>query len=124
MHDCIRWFKCKLKPPENKAAFREFTRRYDDNVVGIVREGILGIYQQSGIKYKLSDEGDSVFECIMDKLNDQYNLKYTTASQISASQPDLNSDEKLQLSVRTKGTDIIGILACVLRVYCKGRYVI
>ena len=48
-------------------------------------EGILTIHQRSGIKYKLSDDRDSVFECIMDKLNDQYNLKYTTASQISAS---------------------------------------
>ena len=105
---------------EKRAAFRELTRHYDNNVVGIVIEGILGIHQKSGIKYKLSDKGDSVFECIMDKLNDQYNLKYTTASQISASQPDLNSDEKLQLSVRTKGTEIIGRLACVLWVYCKG----
>ena len=65
-------------------------------------EGILGIHQKSGIK------------------NDQYNLKYTTASQISASQPNLNSDEKLQLSVRTKGTEIIERLPCVLWVYCKG----
>ena len=87
-------------------------------------EGILGIHQRSGIKYKFSDEGDSVFECIMDKLNYQYNLKYTTASQISALQPNLNSDEKLQLSVRMKGTEIIGRLACVLWVYCKGIYVI
>ena len=31
------------------------------------------------------------------------------------------ADEKLQLSVTTKGTKIIGRLTCVLWVYCKGK---
>ena len=96
-------------------------KSYDENVVGIVMEGILALHKDSNIKYTLSQEAEKVFECIMDKMNDQYNLKYTTASQISASQPDLNADEKLQLSVRTKGTKIIGRLTCVLWVYCKGN---
>ena len=106
---------------ENKAAFTELTGSYDENVVGILMEGILALHKDSNIKYSLTEEVEKVFECIMDKMNDQYNLKYTAASQILASQPDLNADEKLQLSVRTKGTEIIGRLTCVLWVYCKGK---
>ena len=87
-------------------------------------EGIVSQHRAKEVKYTLNEEAESVFECIMDKLNDQYNLKYTAMSQISASQPDLNADEKLQLSVRTKGTEIIGRLACVLWVYCKGNFIL
>ena len=104
---------------ENKAAFTELTGSCDENVVGILMEGILALHKDSNIKYSLSEEAEKVFECIMDKMNDQYNLKYTAASQISASQPDLNADEKLQLSVRMKGTKIIGRLTCVLWVNWK-----
>ena len=105
---------------ENKAAFKELKKRYDDNIIGILLEGILNIHKEKKITYSLSDEAEEVFEVIIDKLNDQFNLKYTAASQIPASQPDLNSNEKCELSVRTKATEIIGRLTCVLWVYCKG----
>ena len=62
-----------------------------------------------------------MYEIIIDKLNDQFNLKYTLASQLSASEPDLNNNKKSKLSVHTKGTEIIGRLTCSLWIYCNGK---
>ena len=95
-------------------------RQYDPNIFGQVMEGILEHHKKTNVLYTLNEEAKSVFEVITDKLNDQFNLKYTLASQISASQPDLDNTEKSELSVRTKATEIIGRLTCVIWVYCKG----
>ena len=84
--------------------------------------GILHHHKDTEITYELDDEGNQAYEQIVNKYNDQYNLKYTSTSQISASQPDLNMEEKAELSVRTKATEIIGRLACVLWIYCNGKY--
>ena len=82
---------------------------------------ILTHHHNRGITYELDEEADKLYEQIVDKFNDQYNLKYTSASQISASQPDLNMEEKAELCVRTKATEIIGRLACILWIYCNGK---
>ena len=87
----------------------------------MVIEGILLIHKDKEITYTLSEEADKLYEKIIDKLNDQFNLKYTTGSQLSESQPELNNNEKSELSVRTKGTEIIGRLTCALWIYCKGN---
>ena len=97
--------------------------KYDPDIVGQVMEAILEHHKKTDVLYTLNEEAESVFEVITDKLNDQFNLKYTSASQISASQPDLDNTEKSELSVRTKATEIIGRLTCVLWVYCKGTFV-
>ena len=97
-------------------------RKYDPDIVGKVMEAILAHHKKADVLYTLNEEAESVFEVITDKLNDQFNLKYTSASQISASQPDLDNTEKSELSVRTKATEIIGRLTCVLWVYCKGTF--
>ena len=89
--------------------------------MGMVLEGILLIHKEKKITYTLSDEADKLYEKIIDKLNDQFNLKYTSASQLSSSQPDLNNNEKSEPSVRTKGTEIIGRLMCALWIYCNGK---
>ena len=72
-------------------------------------EGILLIHKDKKITYTLSEQADKLYEKIIDKLNDQFNLKYTSAS---PSQPDLNNNEKSELSVRAKGMEIIGRLTC------------
>ena len=66
------------------------------------------------------DEVEEVFEVIIDKLNDQF--KYNSSSQVAPSQLELNRSEKSELSVCTKATEIIGRVACVLWVYCNGKY--
>ena len=106
---------------ENREAYRKLIAGYDVNIMGMVLEGILLIHKDKKITYTLSDEADKLYEKIIDKLNDQFNLKYTSASQLSSSQPDLNNNEKLELSVRTKGTEIIGRLTCALWIYCNGK---
>ena len=105
---------------ENRQAYKDMCQQYDPNIVGQVMEGILEHHKKTNVLYTLNEEAESVFEVITDKLNDQFNLKYTSASQISASQPDLDNTEKSELSVRTKATEIIGRLTCVIWVYCKG----
>ena len=105
---------------ENKEAYRSLLQRYEENVVGKVLAGIYQFHANKATTYSLDSEAEKVFENIVDKFNDQYNLKYTSLSQLTASQPDLDGDEKSELSVRTKATEIIGRLACVLWVYCEG----
>ena len=105
---------------DNRKAYKEMCRRYDDKIIGKVMECIVQHHKEDDILYTLNEEAEGVFEVITDKLNDQFNLKYTSCSQISASQPDLDNTEKSELSVRTKATEIIGRLTCVLWVYCKG----
>ena len=105
---------------ENRQAYRTMASKYDADIIGQVMEGIVEFHKSQEVLYTLDEEAESVFEVITDKLNDQFNLKYTSASQISASQPDLDNTEKSELSVRTKATEIIGRLTCVLWVYCKG----
>ena len=105
---------------ENRQAYRTMASKYDADIIGQVMEGIVEFHKLQEVLYTLDEEAESVFEVITDKLNDQFNLKYTSASQISASQPDLDNTEKSELSVRTKATEIIGRLTCVLWVYCKG----
>ena len=78
-------------------------------------------HKDKNITYKLDQEGNALYEQIVNKFNDQYNLKYTSESQTSSSQPDLNMEEKAELSVRTKATEIIGRLSCVLWIYCSGK---
>ena len=94
--------------------------KYDADIVGQVMEAIVEFHKMPDVLYTLDEEAESVFEVITDKLDDQFNLKYTSALQISASQPDLDNTEKSEFSVRTKATEIIGRLTCVLWVYCKG----
>ena len=115
--------KCyRYRCSENRQAYKDMCSKYDLDIVGKVMEAILEHHKKRDVLYTLNEEAESVFEVITDKLNDQFNLKYTSASQISASQPDLDNMEKSELSVRTKATEIIGRLTCILWVYCKGRF--
>ena len=88
---------------ENRAAFQQLSWRYSENLIGNIIEGILLVHKDQHIRYTLSKEAGKVYERIIDKLNDQFNLKYTSSSQIPESQPDLNNNEKSELSVHTKG---------------------
>ena len=112
---------CRFTCSENREAYRKLIAGYDTNIMGMVMEGILLIHKDKKITYTLSEDADKLYEKIIDKLNDQFNLKYTLASQLSSSQPDLNNNEKSELSVRTKGTEIIGQLTCSLWIYCNGK---
>ena len=89
--------------------------------MGEVMSKILAHHLETDTCYTLSPEAEKVFEEITDKYSGQFNLKYGTASQLSASQPELDLEEKSEICVRTKATELIGHLTCVLWVYCNGK---
>lgn len=89
--------------------------------MGIVLMKILQYHDNTEITYVLSDEAEDLFEEITDKYRGQFNLKYSSASQFTDSQPELNNEEKSEISVRTKATELIGRFACVFWVYCNGN---
>ena len=53
--------------------------KYDADIVGQVMEAIVEFHKSQNVLYTLKKEAESVFEVITDKLNDQFNLKYTSA---------------------------------------------
>ena len=65
---------------ENRQAYRTMASKYDADIIGQVIEGIVEFHKSQEVLYTLDEEAESVFEVITDKLNDQFNLKYTSAS--------------------------------------------
>ena len=106
---------------ENKKAAKELCCNYDDNIMGMNMVKILGFHLNKDTCYTLSEETEQIFEAITDKYSSQFNLKYSTSSQLSASQPELDLEEKSEICVHTKATELIGRLTCILRVYCNGN---
>ena len=94
---------------------------FEETYIGKVMERIVLFHQDKDIIYKFDNEGDELFEEICDKLNGLFNLKYSTSSQISSSQTPLDTADKAEINVQTKATELIGHLACILWVYCKGN---
>ena len=106
-------FRHKLKT--NKEAAKELMSTYPEHIVGMVLYEILKHHFEKNIHYELSSEAE-------DNYNAQFNLKYSTSgSQMSSSQPELETSECEELFVRTKAAELVGRLACVLSVYCHGN---
>ena len=85
---------------------------------------ILTYHEDKDTCYTLDDEAEKLFECITDKYSGQFNLKYSSASQLSSSQPEFDTEERADICVRTKATELIGHLTCVLWVYCNDNFLI
>ena len=81
---------------------------------------ILGYHLDKDTCYTLSEDAERIFEEITDKYSGQFNLKYSTTSQLSASQPKLDIEEKSEICMQMKAMELIGRLTCVLWVYCDG----
>ena len=80
---------------------------------------IFAHHSETDTCYTLDEE--KVYENITDKYNGQFNLKYSSASQLSTSQPVLDLEEKSEICVRTKANELIGCLTCVLWVYSNSK---
>ena len=106
---------------ENKASARELIDKYDTNIMGQVMSHIFGHHHDKDTCYTLDEEAEKLFEEITDKYSGQFNLQYSSATQLSASQPALDLAEKAEICVHTKVTELIGRLTCVLWVYCNGN---
>ena len=87
---------------ENKEAAKELCHNYDDNIMGMIMAKILAFHLIKNTCYTLSEEAEQIFEAITDKYSGQFNLKYSTSSQLSASQPEFDLEEKSEICVCTK----------------------
>ena len=108
----------------NKDAAKELLRRFNDNLIGIIMLNILMYHEDKDACYTLDDEAEKLLEYITDKYSGQFNLKYSSASQLSSSQPELDTEERADTCVRTKAMELIDCLTCVLWVYCNGNFLI
>ena len=102
-------------------AAKELQRCFDNNLIGLVMSKIFLFHQDTNIVYKLDEHAEKLFERITDKYSGQFNLKYSSSSQLSSSQPVLDIEEKAEICVRTKATELIRRLTCMLWVYCNGK---
>ena len=85
---------------------------------------IITYHLDAKINYELSEEAEDIFEVIIDNYNSQFNLKYSTNSQVSNSQLELDTSEREDIFVRTKAAELVGRVACVLSIYCNGMHYI
>ena len=87
----------------------------------MVLYSILTHHYDSNIHYEFDNDAEDLFEEIIDNYNAQFNLKYSTStSQMSSSQPELDTSEREEIFVRTKAAELVGRVACVLSIYCNG----
>ena len=106
----------------NKEAAKELMATFPEHIIGIVLYEIIKHHFDKKIHYDLSAEAEEMFEEIIDNYNAQFNLKYSTSSsQLSSSQPELETSEREEIFVRTKAAELVGRLACVLSIYCNGK---
>ena len=113
---------CRHKWKTNNEAAKELMRTYPEHIVGMVLYEILKHHFEGSINYELSSEAEDLFEEIIDNYNSQFNLKYSmSSSQISSSQPELETSEREEIFVRTKAAELVGRLSCVLSIYCHGK---
>ena len=82
---------------------------------------ILTHHYERNIHYEFDNDAEDLFEEIIDNYNAQFNLKYSTSSsQMSSSQPELDTSEHEEIFVHTKAAELVGRIACVLSIYCNG----
>ena len=98
----LSFMYCRFSCMENKNAAKELCCNYDDNIMGMVMAKILGFHLDKDTCYTLSEEAEQIFEAITDKYSGQFNLKYSTSSQLSTSQPELDLEEKSEILLSHK----------------------
>ena len=70
--------------------------------MGMVMSKIFLFHHDKDICYSLDEEAEQLFEQITDKYSGQFNLKYSTSSQLSSSQLELDNDERADICIRHK----------------------
>ena len=90
------------------------TKHYDEHFMGKVCLGIYNHHYNREVCYKMSEEASKVYEYIVDKYNEIFNLKW------ASSQENLDEYDKAEISVRTKAPELIGRLSVILWIYTNG----
>ena len=97
----------------NKEAAKKFVAEFNEN--------ILTHHYDRNTHYEFDNDAEDLFEEIIDNYNAQFNLKYSTSSsQISSSQPELDTSEREEIFLCTKAAELVGRVACVLSIYYNG----
>ena len=61
---------------------KKLQQKYDDKIIGKIANTIYNYHKDKSIMYELDAEAEVVYEEIVEKYNDQFNLKWSGMLQI------------------------------------------
>ena len=61
---------------------KKLQQKYDDKIIGKIANAIYNYHKDKSIMYELDAEAEVVYEEIVEKHNDQFNLKWSAMLQI------------------------------------------
>ena len=76
-------------------------------------------HKDANIEYALDEEAREVYSKMVDKYNEQFNLKWSNSQEDATL---LDSQERAEICVRSKATELIGRLSIILWIYTKSLY--
>lgn len=85
--------------------------------MGKIALGIYNFHKDDSLLYVLTEEAEKVYEEVVDKYNEQFNLKWSS----SQDEVLLDSQERAEISVRSKATELVGRLSIILWIYTNGK---
>ena len=85
--------------------------------MGKLALGIFNFHKDSNITYVLDEQAEKVYESVVDKYNEQFNLKWSNSQETNS----MDSQERAEICVRTKATELIGRLSIILWIYINGN---
>lgn len=88
--------------------------------MGKVALAIYNYHKDDSIIYILTEEAEKVYEEVVDKYNEQFNLKWSS----SQDEVVLDSQERAEICVRSKATELVGRLSIILWIYTNGMFII
>ena len=62
---------------KNRLVSKKLQQNYDDKIIGKIANAIYNYHKDKSIMYELDAEGEVVYEEIVQKYNDQFNLKWS-----------------------------------------------
>ena len=106
---------------EIRKAAMEMQQEYQSDIMGKVTLAIYRHHKGCPTTYKLCDEAQDYFDGILDNLASQFNSHYDIEESITESQTQLDAEQKVDIDVRTKVGELIGLLSAVLWIYNNGN---
>lgn len=85
--------------------------------MGKLAMGLFKHHKDAKIEYALDEEAGKVYSQMVDKYNEQFNLKWSNSQEDATP---LDSQERAEICVRSKATELIGRLSIILWIYTKG----
>lgn len=85
--------------------------------MGKIALAIYTFHKDEAITYKLTPEAYEVYEGVVKKYNDQFNMKWTARNDDIL----LDSQERAEIKVRSKASELVGRLSVILWVYINGN---